>query len=90
MLLYLFVIVSAAAYGFGYYRLPLEARAFHPLNRQLRPSGPIGIRMALLGVASFCGIYLYALRKQVKWLARIGKTKHWLDVHVVMGAGARR
>jgi hypothetical protein len=87
-LLYLSVIVSVAAHGFRYYRLPLEARAFHPLNRQLRPSGPVGIRMALLGFASFCGVYLYAARKRVKWLGRIGKTKHWLDVHVVMGACA--
>jgi len=88
MLLYLCIIASVAVYGFGYYRLPLEARAFHPLNRQLRPSGPIGIRMALLGVASFCGIYLYAIRKHWKWLGKIGKTRDWLDVHVVMGTGA--
>jgi hypothetical protein len=44
--------------------------------------------MALLGVASFGGIYLYAVRKHVKWLGRIGKTKRWLDVHVVMGTAA--
>ncbi len=88
ILLYILVIVWAAVYGFGYYRLPLAARAFHPLNRQLRPSGVIGIRLALLGVASFCVIYIYPFRKRWKWLARIGKTPNWLDVHVVMGTGA--
>ena len=86
--LYLSVIVSVAAYGFGYYRLPQEARAFHPLNRQLRPSGAIGSRMGLLGVASFFGIYLYAIRKRWKRLGKIGKARNWLDVHVVMGTGA--
>jgi cation transport ATPase len=87
-LLYILVIVWAAVYGFSYYRLPLAARAFHPLNRQLRPSGVIGIRLAILGVVSFCGIYIYPFRKRLKWLARIGKTPHWLDAHVVMGTGA--
>jgi hypothetical protein len=87
-LLYVLVIVWAAVHGFSYYRLPLAARAFHSLNRQLRPSGAIGIRLALLGVVSFIGIYIYPFRKRWKWLARIGKTRNWLDVHVVMGTGA--
>ena len=59
ILLYVLVIAWVAVYGFGYYRLPLAARAFHSLNRQLRPSGAVGIRLAFLGVASFCGIYLW-------------------------------
>jgi len=88
ILLYSCAIVSVAAYGFGYYRLPQEARAFHPLNRQLRPSGAIGVRLGFLGVASFFGIYLYAIRKRWKWLGKIGKARNWLDVHVVMGTGA--
>lgn len=86
--LYLSIILSVAVYGFGYYRLPLEQRAFHPLNRELRPSGPVGLRMAFLGVASFCGIYLYSIRKHWRWLAQVGKTRHWLDIHVVMGTAA--
>jgi hypothetical protein len=88
VILYVALIVWAGVRGFGYYRLPLAARGFHPLNRQLRPSGVMGIRLGLLGVASFLGIYLYAVRKHWKWLARIGKTRNWLDVHVVMGTGA--
>lgn len=87
-LLYLAIIVSTAIHGFGYYRLPLEQRPFHPLNRDLRPSGPVGLRMAFLGVATFCGIYLYSIRKHWKWLGQIGKTRNWLDIHVVMGTAA--
>ena len=87
-LLYVLVIVWAAVHGFSYYRLPLAARAFHPLNHQLRPSGPVGIRLAILGVITFFGIYIYPFRKRWKWLARIGKTRNWLDVHVVMGTAA--
>ena len=59
ILLYVLVIAWVAVYGFGYYRLPLAARAFHPLNHQLRPSGAIGIRLAILGVISFLFIYIY-------------------------------
>jgi hypothetical protein len=86
--LYVLVIVWAAVHGFSYYRLPLAARPFHALNRQLRPSGAIGIRLAIFGVISFIGIYIYPFRKRWKWLARIGKTRNWLDVHVVMGTAA--
>jgi hypothetical protein len=88
ILFYLLVIVWVTLYGFGFYRLPLEQRAFHPLNHQLRPSGPIGIRLAFLGVASFFGIYLYAIRKHWGWLGQLGKTRNWLNVHVVMGTAA--
>ncbi|HJT88999.1 MAG TPA: hypothetical protein VJ732_14115 [Bryobacteraceae bacterium] len=88
MMLYAAIVVSVAVHGFSYYRLPLEQRPFHPLYQELRPSGAIGIRLAFLGVASFCGIYLYAIRKRWKWLGRVGKTRNWLDVHVVLGIGA--
>src|ERR1017187_6134275 len=87
-LLYLAIIVSVGVHGLGYYRLPLEARPFHPLNRELRPSGPMGMRMAFMGVATFFGIYLYSIRKYWRWLAQVGKTRNWLDVHVVMGTAA--
>lgn len=85
---YVFVIAWIIVHGFGYYRLPLDQRVFHPLHRELKPSGPVGIRLALMGVASFLLIYLYAIRKRWKWLAKKGKTKHWLNVHVVLGTGA--
>lgn len=85
---YVLVIGWTLAHGFGYYRLPLEERAYHPLNRELRPSGAVGIKLGLLGVASFLGIFLYALRKRWRTLGRVGKTKNWLDVHVVMGTCA--
>lgn len=85
MLLSLVIVVLTTAHGFQYYRLAPERRAFHPLNRELRPSGAIGIRMAILGVACFVGLYLYAIRKKWKRLSKIGKTRNWLDVHIVLG-----
>lgn len=74
--------------GFDYYRLDPAARAFHPKHAQLRPSGPVGIRLGMLGLGCFFGIYLYAVRKRLKPLGRIGKTRNWLDIHVVLGVAA--
>jgi hypothetical protein len=77
-----------AVHGFGYYRLSPARRAFHPLNAQLRPSGTIGLRLAFFGVFAFFWMFLYAVRKRWKWLSKIGKTRNWLDVHVVLGVAA--
>lgn len=86
--LYTVVVLWVSIHGFSYYRLPLDQRVFHPLHRELKPSGSMGIRLGLMGVASFLLIYLYAIRKRWKWLGRQGKTRNWLDVHVVFGVGA--
>ena len=51
---YVAVIGWVLIHGFGYYRLPLEQRIVSPLHSQFRPSGPIGIRLALMGAGSFC------------------------------------
>ncbi len=85
MSFYTLVIGWVAIHGFDYYTRSPGERAFHPLNLELRPSGTIGIRLAMLGFASFCAIFLYAVRKRVKPLSKIGKTRNWLDVHVVLG-----
>lgn len=82
------MVVWMAVYGAGYYRLDPAHRVLHPKHYLLRPSGTIGLRMAFVGVASFCGIYLYAIRKRSKLLGRLGRTRNWLDVHVVLGMGA--
>ena len=79
------VIGWVAFHGFAYYRLSLPQRAMHPMHLQLRPSGIIGIRLAFLSVTCFCLIFLYAIRKRWRWLGRRGKTRNWLDLHVVLG-----
>ncbi len=75
-------------YGFSYYRLNLEDRPSSPLHQQLRPTGEIGLRLGMLGTAMFCIIFLYPLRKAWKWFGKIGKTRHWLDFHVLIGITA--
>ena len=90
-LLYFLAIVSNLAifiYGFDYYKLSAVDRPFSPKHHLLRPSGPIGLYLGFLGVSLFIGIFLYPLRKHWAWLGQIGKTKHWLDIHVLMGLTA--
>ena len=90
-LLYAVAFLSNLAifvYGFDYYKLSAMDRPFSPKHHLLRPSGPIGLYLGFLGVALFIGIFLYPIRKHWAWLGQIGKTRHWLDIHVLMGLTA--
>jgi len=71
--------------GFDYYRLPITERPFHPLHSSLRPAGPAGIRLGILSLSIFLAIYLYPLRKRIKFLQKFGQTRRWLDIHVLLG-----
>ncbi len=82
------VFVLGLAHGLSYYLLPLADRPFHALHRQLRPSGAAGIGYGVFATALFAAIYVYPLRKKWAWLRAIGTTKHWLDLHIVMGLAA--
>ena len=89
--LYAVAIASNLAiffYGFDYYKLSAIDRPFSPKHHLLRPSGPIGLYLGFVGVALFVGIFLYPLRKHWPWLGQIGTTRHWLDIHVLMGLTA--
>src|SRR5579863_10197052 len=80
--------VAVGAYGYSYYTLPRELRPFSDKHELLRPSGLIGINLGILGTVLFCIIFLYALRKVVPWLGRLGTAKHWMDFHIIAGVSA--
>jgi hypothetical protein len=89
--LYVVAIVTNLAiffYGFDYYKLSAIDRPFSPKHHMLRPSGPIGLYLGFVGVALFLGIFLYPLRKHWTWLGTKGSTRHWLDIHILMGLTA--
>lgn len=89
--LYVLAIATNLAifiYGFDYYKLAAIDRPFSSKHHLLRPSGPIGLYLGFMGVALFVGIFLYPIRKHWAWLAQFGKTRHWLDIHVLMGLTA--
>jgi len=82
------LIAGIAVYGAGYYLLPLDERPYSDKYQALRPSGAVGLKLGILGTVLFCIIFLYALRKVIPWLGRIGTARHWMDFHVIAGVSA--
>ncbi|HLK18660.1 MAG TPA: hypothetical protein VKT81_06880 [Bryobacteraceae bacterium] len=83
------ILIAAVAYfGFPYYRMGQLERAYSPLRPLFRPSGTVGLRLGIFGLVLFLLLFLYPIRKRWPWLGRIGKTKHWLDFHVLLGITA--
>jgi hypothetical protein len=84
----LVTVVSIGTYGFSYYLLPIDQRPFSDKHALLRPGGSIGLKLGVLGTVLFFIIFLYALRKIVPWLGRIGTATHWMDFHITAGVTA--
>jgi hypothetical protein len=81
-------LIYLGVHGYSYYRLGLEDRPFSALHADLRPSGRIGIKLGMLGVALYAVLFTYPLRKRLKWMSSLGTTPRWLDFHVVVGISA--
>ena len=84
----LMLIAAIAVYGAGYYVLPLDQRPYSDKHELLKPSGSIGLKLGILGTVLFFIIFLYALRRAIPWLGRIGTARHWMDFHVIAGITA--
>lgn len=82
------LVSSLVVYGFDYYWLSTAERPFSTKHVLLKPSGAIGIKLGMLGFAMFCVIFLYALRKRIRWLSKRGSSKNWLDFHILLGTTA--
>ncbi len=82
------LVATLAVYGYDYYWLGVAQRPLSSKHALLRPSGLVGIKLGIFGALLFFAIYLYYFRKRWKWLGRIGNSKHWLDIHVVLGLTA--
>ena len=82
------LVLGIVAYGFDYYPLDAAQRPFSSKYDLLKPGGAIGVKLGYLGLLMFLAIFLYPLRKRWPWLARQGNSKHWLDIHVLLGLTA--
>lgn len=83
-ILVLFPVAISLA-GLDYYVLPIAERVRHPWHPWLRPSGLVGQSAGILCFALFVFLWLYPLRKRVRWLAFTGAIGRWLDVHITAG-----
>jgi hypothetical protein len=81
-------LLALAIYGWDYYTLDIAQRPFSGKHHLLKPSGEIGLKLGFLGLAVFFAIFLYPLRKHWSWLMKQGSTRHWLDIHVLLGLSA--
>ena len=78
------IIVLSYA-GFPYYRTSLEERFFHPHHTSLKPSGPFGHGLGIIGTLMIIlGVASYMIRKRSRRLARFGLLKHWLEFHIFL------
>jgi hypothetical protein len=82
------VLVGTLAYGVDYYQLELKDRVASDKHAQLRPGGSFGVKLGAMGAVLFCCLYAYPIRKRWKFLQRFGKTKNWLDFHILFGISA--
>ena len=81
-------VASIAIYGASYYVLPISERPYSDKYSMLKPGGTIGLKLGILGTVLFFIIFLYALRKLIPWLNRLGTARQWMDFHVIAGVTA--
>jgi hypothetical protein len=83
--LWLVIVAWGLSRGLGYYVLPNAERPFAPQYERLRPAGTDGLRFGVLGATAITvGVVTYSLRKRIRPLARAGKLKYWLEVHIFL------
>jgi hypothetical protein len=77
--------LAVTVWGIAYYAAPVADRVRSPLHALLRPSGAVGQSFGVLGLALFLFMWLYPLRRSIKWLAWAGALGSWMRVHTVAG-----
>jgi hypothetical protein len=71
--------------GAEYYTTPLAVRGYSPVHRLLRPSGPVGQTLGVIGGVLMLMPFLYMMRKRIPLLRSAGNLKTWLEVHLFCG-----
>ena len=79
------VFVILCYWGFSYYSTGIEERPFHEDHTNLKPSGPIGHGLGIIGTLMILiGVFSYIGRKKKKFLPKVGALKHWLEFHIFL------
>jgi len=71
--------------GAEYYTTPLSVRGYSSMHRLLRPSGPIGQTLGVIGGVLMLMPFFYVMRKRIPWLRSFGSLKTWLEIHLFCG-----
>jgi len=87
VLILIVVSVYLVHKGYQYYNTSLEERFYHGDHELLKPNGLLGHGMGITGsFLMVAGVSIYMLRKRWRFLARLGKLKHWLEFHIFLCA----
>src|SRR5690606_28470838 len=71
--------------GWTYYVTHPVERPFHEDHTMLKPSGPIGHGLGIVGTLMILtGVLTYIGRKKKKFLPRVGALKYWLEFHIFL------
>jgi hypothetical protein len=70
--------------GWEYYTTPLAVRAYSPMHASLRPSGPVGQTLGLVGATLILMPFVYMLRKRMR-RGSPARLRTWLEVHLFCG-----
>ena len=87
------VVVSVAMvlwvmFGLGgrdYYGTPLTVRGYAPAHPLLRPSGPVGQTLGVVGTLLMVVPFAYMARKRVRRSKQTGSLRTWLEIHLFCG-----
>ncbi|MCP4290242.1 MAG: hypothetical protein GY780_00230 [bacterium] len=71
--------------AFDFYTTPLNERPHHPDYRQFRPAGPIGHSLGIAGSSMMLLLFVYSLRKRMKFMRHWGDLRIWLRYHIFLG-----
>jgi len=71
--------------GWSYYGTPLHVRGYSPAHPLLRPSGPVGQTLGVLGAALMLVPFVYMARKRLARGKGTANLKRWLEVHIFCG-----
>ena len=76
---------AASLMGMDYYLTPLQERPFLESHRLFASSALVGHGYGVLGTAMMLiGVTMYSVRKRAPALARLGKLRPWLQIHIFL------
>jgi len=77
--------ILLAVYGYNYYVTPIEERFFQAGHNALKPSGPYGHGIGILGsLMMIFGVAIYMVRKRMRRFFSFGYLKNWLEFHIFL------
>lgn len=80
-----FTVFFLAYKGVSYYSTSIEERFYHPDHDYFKPSGLFGHGLGIVGtLLMLIGVVSYIARKRLKFLARFGRLKYWLEFHIFL------